>query len=149
MSDHLLRYVPAAPFWQPSPEDAERAAALLRSVLPEADAITASFEERIVLYDPGANWSGVACHACGADAEPWFAEAVEAVLAAGSDSLDVAAPCCGTRLSLNDLRFDWPAGFGRFALEARNPNVRDTTAEQDGRVAACLGAPVRKIWARM
>jgi hypothetical protein len=37
--------------------------------------------------------------------------------------LDASMPCCGGSTSLNALRFDWPAGFARFVLEARNAGV--------------------------
>jgi hypothetical protein len=51
-------------------------------------------------------------------------------------------------VNLNGFDYVWPAGFGRFALEALNPNMDDTTHEQDQQLAERLGAPLRKIWAR-
>ena len=72
MSDSILRYVPTDPFWQPSTEDAERAASLLRSLAPKAESVESRFEDEVRFYDPGENWSGVECNACGADASPYF-----------------------------------------------------------------------------
>lgn len=58
----------------------------------------------------------------------------------------VTAPCCGTRLSLNELHYLWPAAFGRFVLEALNPNIRDLTPDQELALSQLMGCTVRKIW---
>ncbi|WSH63252.1 hypothetical protein U8Q05_16350 [Rhizobium ruizarguesonis] len=47
----------------------------------------------------------------------------------GFKDLNTVAPCCGATVSLNDLRYVWPAAFGHFALEAHNPGIGDTTWE--------------------
>ena len=62
------------------------------------------------------------------------------------NDLNVSVPCCGQSTSLNDLNYIWPAGFSRFVLEAMNPNVRQTTAEQDQALSETLGLGLRKIW---
>ncbi|OWV78110.1 hypothetical protein ATY78_13010 [Rhizobium sp. R635] len=149
MSDTILRYIPTDPSWQPSPANATKAVSLLETIVPGADEVTSSFEDEIRFYDPGENWSGVKCSACGADAEEWWGEAMEAASASGFKNLMSVAPCCGATVSLNDLRYVWPAGFGRFALEAHNPGIGDTTAEQDRKMAECLEAPLRKIWGQI
>ncbi|UXS05126.1 hypothetical protein FY156_16765 [Agrobacterium tumefaciens] len=107
------------------------------------------FEEKVVFYNPGENWLGVKCSSCGADAEPWWDDAMNAAFATDFENLDVAAGCCGAHLSLNNLRYVWPAAFGRFALEVLNPYVPDTTEEQDLQVARSLGTSLRKIWVRL
>ncbi|WP_245497711.1 hypothetical protein [Rhizobium leguminosarum] len=96
---------------------------------PGADEVKSSFEDEVRFYDPGENWSGVECSACGADAEEWWGEAMETASADGFKDLVTVAPCCGATVSLNDLRYVWPAAFGRFALEAHNPGIGDTTWE--------------------
>ncbi|NZD50784.1 hypothetical protein [Rhizobium leguminosarum] len=97
MSDTILRYVPADPYWQPSPEAATKAVSLLETIAPGADEVKSSFEDEVRFYDPG--------------------------------DINTVAPCCGATVSLNDLRYVWPAAFGRFALEAHNPGIGDTTWE--------------------
>lgn len=47
MSDSILRYVPADPFWQPSPDDASKAVSLLTSIVPEADDVVSRFEDKV------------------------------------------------------------------------------------------------------
>jgi len=61
-------------------------------------------------------------------------------------NLSVTTPCCGHSTTLNDLNYVWPPGFSRFVLEAMNPNVRQTTAEQDEALSEAIGLELRKIW---
>ncbi|WP_246622021.1 hypothetical protein [Rhizobium laguerreae] len=129
MSDTILRYVPADPNWQPSPEAANKGVSLLETVVHGADEVKSGFEDEVRFYDPGENWSGVKCSACGADAEEWWGEAMETASADGFKGLRTVAPCCGATVSLNDLRYIRPAAFSRFALEAHNPGIGDTTWE--------------------
>jgi hypothetical protein len=146
MSDNWLQFVPRDPRFRPSAESAERAVELLGSFLPFAEDITAEFKEDIEFFHPGGNWQGVRCPACGADAEEWWSEAVDQAASSHFDNLTVVAPCCGAATSLDELDYVWPAAFGQFVLEAMNPNVRDTTPEQDAELAKVLGTPFRKVW---
>ncbi|WP_202034171.1 hypothetical protein [Rhizobium rhizogenes] len=149
MSDNFLLYIPVDPYWQPAPDKAAEAVSVLKSIAPKSDVVEANFEDEVRFYDPGQNWSGVECSYCGADAEQWWANVMAEASANRFDSLIVETPCCGSNASLNDLRYIWPAAFGRFALEASNPNIADTTEEQDQQIAQCLGIPMRKIWMRI
>jgi hypothetical protein len=45
------------------------------------------------------------------------------------EDLAVRTPCCHTDTTLNELDYDWPAGFARFVLEARNPGRYPVEAE--------------------
>jgi hypothetical protein len=146
MSDNILRFVPADPNWQPERKAAEAAASLLKSMLPSAETVSAKFLDSVTFFDPGENWSGVECNACGKDAEAWWGDAIDLAAQKQFTHLTVKAPCCGATVSLNDLLYVWPAAFGRFALEASNPEIADTPKELDQGLAQCLGAPLRKLW---
>jgi hypothetical protein len=61
--------------------------------------------------------------------------------------LRVTTPCCGTRTSLNQIAYSWPAGFARYTLEALNPGVGSLPTHLVQRPEVTLGAPVRIIWA--
>lgn len=149
MSDSILRYVPTDPFFTPAADDASAAISVLGSIAPKAEQISHIFEEKVVFYNPGENWSGVRCSSCGADAEPWWDDAMNAAFATDFENLDVVAGCCGAHLSLNNLSYVWPAAFGRFALEVLNPHIPDTTEEQDLQVVRALGTSLRKMWVRL
>jgi len=145
MSDGSLRYAPIDPSFQPTVGACTQARALLASFLPHSDNVTATRFTGIEFIDPGANWSGVHCSSCGADAEAWWGEAVSEAAEGGFATLDVLAPCCGQKLSLNDLRYVWPAAFSSFVLEAMNPNSMGLSEEQLQRLGRVLGCSVREI----
>lgn len=88
--------------------------------------------------------------ACGVDpeVEQWDF-GLETELEPFFTNLVVMMPCCGSELSLNDLRYDWPAGFARFSLEALNPNVYDISDAQFEALQQVLGCELRKIWAHI
>jgi hypothetical protein len=60
--------------------------------------------------------------------------------------LAITTPCCGASVSLNDLRYVWPAGFGRFVLKAMNPNIPDLQYDEEAQLRTILGCNLRKIW---
>jgi hypothetical protein len=65
------------------------------------------------------------------------------------NNLMVTAQCCGARVSLNELNYIWPAAFGRFALEAMNPNLRDLTPAQESALSEAVGHRIRKVWVHL
>jgi hypothetical protein len=146
MSDSWLQFVPSDPDYQPSPEAAECARVLLAAFTPKADTVSVEFTESVQFFHPGSNWSGVKCSACDADAESWWNSAIESADQNGFRSLMTTAPCCGARVSLNDLRYPWPAAFGRFVLEAMNPNVGDLLPAEEAQLRTALGCELRKVW---
>jgi hypothetical protein len=147
MSDHILMFIPADPEWQPTKEDAEAAASFLRSIVATDSEVTYSFTDEIVFHHPAANWSGVECSICGTDAEDWFFDAVNDFAIQAHKNLSTITPCCEKRLSLNDMKFIWPAAFGRFSLQAINPNIGSTNAIQEKQLADTLRSPLRKVHA--
>ena len=149
MSDHWLRFAPVDPSFQPSVAASKTAERLLAAYLPEADNIRSEFTAQPAFIDPGGNWSGVLCSACGEDAEPWWSAAVSAAFEADFSNLTVRAACCGAAVSLNDLRYLWPAAFARYVLEAMNPNVKALSASQLERLASTIGCDIREISAHL
>ncbi|MCK6427138.1 MAG: hypothetical protein L6Q75_18920 [Burkholderiaceae bacterium] len=145
MSDNWLRYVPVDPHYQPSPSQAQAAERLLVSFLPMAEEIQSAFTEYPVFVDPGANWSGVNCPSCEADAEDWWGDAMSSAAEDDFKNLGSVAPCCGTHVSLNELSYGWPCAFGRYVLEAMNPNEMSLSQEKTKLLEAALGCAVREI----
>jgi hypothetical protein len=148
VSDDYLRFIPTEPAFVPDPAAAEQARRRLAALVPNADEVTATYTDQVQFVDQGANFDRVSCPRCrttlGID---WWHEAMDASFEAAFERLDVRVPCCGATLSLNDLDYDWPAGFARFVLEAMNPGVRDLPTPDAEELASILGAPFRRIWA--
>ena len=140
-------FIPADPHALPSRTGADEAVELLKRFAPDAgDDVRATFYDHVEFHHGGSNWSGVKCPRCGEDVEEWWVNATDKAHKSGFSNLRATTPCCGHPTSLHDLNYVWPAGFARFVLEAKNPNIRQTTAEQDRELSKALGLDLRKIW---
>jgi hypothetical protein len=146
VSDNWIQFIPADPGYRPKIPAAETAKILLASFVPDADEVSFKFTDNVEFIHPGGNWSGVKCPACGADAEPWWKDAMNTAYKTRFSNLQVAAACCGASVSLNELDYLWPAGFAKFVLETMNPNVRDLSDDQTQQLSKCLGCDLRRIW---
>jgi hypothetical protein len=145
MSDNWLQYLPKDPSFKPSPFAAASAESLLRTWLPEAESVESEFHGRIRFFEGGENFSGAHCPACGADTEGWWSDAIGASAQTGFADLSCVAPCCGAVVSLNGLRYNWPAGFASYSLEAMNPNSRGLSFAQIARLEQELGCELREV----
>lgn len=147
MSDNWLMFIPADPNVLPTTGAAENAAQLLKTFLPDAyGEVSAQFSEQMEFHNGGANWSGVKCAECGANVDEWWGDAMDRAWKSRFENLGAVTPCCGHATTLNDLNYVWPAGFSRFVLKAMNPNIRQTTSEQDEALSRALGFALRKVW---
>lgn len=146
MSDNWLQYVPLDPEFVPTELAAETACTLFSKLVPNADEIGFSFKQDVEFFHPGANWSGVTCPLCAADIEAWWAARMDEFAAGQLPDLLVETACCQASVSMNDLTYVWPAGFGRFVLEAMNPNLRCLSGEQESQLEEALNCKLRAIW---
>jgi hypothetical protein len=146
MSDDWLLYIPVDPEFVPPGDSAENARALLAQFLPQANKVTARRKNAVTFFHPGGNWSGVQCPECNTNIEQWWQEVMTTASESQFENLIVRTPCCGVKRSLNDLHYVWPAAFGRFVLEAMNPNDRDLGPEKEAELARALGCGIRKVW---
>lgn len=67
----------------------------------------------------------------------------------GEDGFKLAAyavPCCRKEYTLHDLAYDWPQAFGRFALDAMNPNIGELDAKFKREFEKILGTKLRVIY---
>lgn len=149
MSDTVLRIVPADPAYRPEAAAAAAAEQLLRLFLPRCEGVNAVVSEHIRFVDAGENWEGVFCPTCGSDADPWWSDAVSQAHESKFESLTVRAACCGTLVSLNELRYGWPVAFASFILEALNPEEMHLPPEQLARLESVLGCSVRVVQAHI
>ena len=149
MSDNFLRLIAVEPDFVPPPASTGKAVERLHEWLPQADQIAASLSDSIQFVDAGGNWEGVFCPNCGADIESAWGDLLDAASdgTGGFRSLGIVAPCCGTATTLNDLRFGWPVGFSRFAIEIKNPRVSDLGSHRLAEVEVILGTRLREVWA--
>ena len=146
MSDDFIRWIPVDPTFVPSDADASRAVEWLRARAPHAQDVNAESFSAICFVDCGVNLETIHCRRCGAELSlPWWRDAMDVAAATKFEDRAVSLPCCGEADRLEMLNYDWPVGFARFLLEARNANISAPTPADDDNVAALLGTPVRHL----
>jgi hypothetical protein len=147
VSDDWLQLIPADPGHVPDAGVAETARMLLAAMVGEAEAVTVSVTEDVNFIDAGANLERIGCPACQSEIDAaWWVRRIDRASDTAFADLGVTVPCCGARLSLNDLAYDWPAGFARFVLEAKNPDITELTGAQLAELSRALGTPLRVVW---
>jgi hypothetical protein len=146
VSDNYLRLIPTDPAWRPQADAVQRAVATLTALVPSADAVEAELYDGVTFIDQGTNFEKLSCPNCHAGLTmDWWADRMGDASDARFTRLDVTTPCCGTKTSLNDLDYDWPAGFACAELSVRNPQRGWLDDAQLSKVAAQLGHPLRQV----
>ena len=131
MSVQFIRLIPANPTYVPSPGAQKRAQTLLQSFVPQAPEVKALVYDTVRFVDQGEFFESVKCPKCGQELDTaWWQSAMDVAYESQFRDLTVSTPCCAFVTTLNDLDYQWPAGFSRFVLEARDPNVRKLEKEQ-------------------
>jgi hypothetical protein len=149
MSDNYLVIIPTDPNWQPEEAAAERAAGVVAGLAPEAEEIEALALDEVEFFDAGANFERASCPHCGIDVTHWWPEAMDHAGDLGFGDLSVTMPCCGRPASLNDLVYDMPQGFARFAISVSEPGIDTLDGAALRRIGETLGQTVRAIWQRI
>jgi hypothetical protein len=148
LSDNILRLIPTDPEFIPDTTAQHIARQMLALFLPQAEPVTAVSADEVQFVDQGENWERVVCHRCNSPLDnDWWQQAMEVAYEKHFIDLSVTLPCCGESGSLNDLHYEWPAGFARFMLEAVNPGA-ELTEGQIAQLEEWLFCPLRQIWAR-
>jgi hypothetical protein len=161
MSDDYIRVIPTDPEWQPTIEAADGAveyvAGLFAGPGDHVEAVEPVFYERTTLIDAGQYMEDVFCPRCGAAIGlDWFWDLLRArnggrmVGEPTIGDLGVITPCCGTALTLPELRFEAPVGFARFEVSAMNwaRSVSELSDEELMTAGGILGHAVTQIHTR-
>ena len=150
MSTHILKLIPTDPWLVPPEPRWSVAAARFHHFAPQAETIEPSSSATIQFVDPGGNFERVRCPACATDITDWWTTAMDAAWQSKFADLSTSVPCCATITTLNDLQYEWPAGFARFTLAARNPNLgQGLTFEALDELQAILGCRLRQVSVRI
>ncbi len=154
MASDILSLIPTDPGYVPSDDARLRARELLATLLPQAQEVRVVVTDDIRFVDQGQNWQRITCPVCGAvwcdDVRPcgWWQRAMDAAWATCFTDLRVVMPCCGAASSLNDLCYDWPTGFARFRLVAREPNIKSLSTAAIAALEGAVGHRLRVVRAR-
>ena len=146
VSVDYLRFIPTDPGYDPPLAAEQQAKELLASFVPRAAEIEVERYDTITFVDAGENWERILCPKCETllKHEVWLEMVDQAKAETQFANLAVTMPCCGTASSLNDLRYEWPMGFARFVLQARDPDT-DVSQEHLHLLEHALGCHLRTI----
>lgn len=149
MSENVLRLISISPEYVPGNASLQRACDILDSFFPKARETRCEVTEKIRFIHQGQNWERVLCPMCKTELDTtWWRQAMNAASQTDFQNLSVATPCCGIVVSLNDLQYEWPAGFARLVLEVYSPggDIDDSQLRTLEKVLECQ---LRKIWTRI
>jgi hypothetical protein len=149
MSTSVLKVIPIDPKWTPGPAEREKARALLLRYVPESPEVIAVVREHVEFIDQGGNFERILCPGCGEElVTEWWQSAMDKAYEGHFEDLRVRTPCCRSATTLNELKYEWAAGFARFSIEARDPNrSEELSKEEMGGLEALLGCRLRQVWA--
>lgn len=147
MSETILKLISVDETYIPGAAGQAEAQDVLATYLPQASRVQVCTSKHIEFVDAGANFESISCPHCGTQLEvEWWQDAMDRAAETRFENLTVLTPCCETKLSLNDLVYQFPGGFARFVLSADNPQA-DLKAGQLEVLAKILGCQLRRIWA--
>src|SRR5687767_745794 len=124
MSDDWIALIPEDPHYIPDAAKQSRARTHFSEIAPDADEIQVKVCETIEFFDCGANFERVLCPSCRSEIPiAWWQDRMTDDYSDGFTLAKYELPCCNTRHTLNELAYEWPQGFARFALDAMNPDI--------------------------
>ncbi len=148
MSDNWIYLVPEDPRFVPHAAKQRRARERFVEIAPEADEIEIRVFEKVKFFDCGGNSERILCPSCRSEIPAnWWRERMDADYSDDGFRLNSnATPCCGKECTLHELVYEWPEGFGRFALEAMNPNIGELDDKYKREFEEILGTKLRIIY---
>ena len=143
-SGHQLRIIPSDPFYEPSPDIQDACLRLLIERFRNNE-MTSTLYKEVSFIDQGQNFEAVVCDRCGQemDMEAWQTRMGVAYETRFTD-LSIVTPCCNKPSSLNDLKYQGPAGFARYVLSVIDPPA-EVDAEVLSELERVLGTKVKTI----
>jgi len=147
MSDNWITLIPEDPRHVPDAVRQELARAWFAGIAPDADEIEIKVSDQVKFFDCGTNLKRIDCPSCNAEiSTEWWQDRMDDDSANGGFTLTrYRTPCCGANHSLDQLTYEWPQGFARFAVDVRNPNIGRLRDEQKAECEEILGTKLRVI----
>jgi hypothetical protein len=146
MSDNWITLIPEDPTFIPEAGMHSRARDRFAEIAPDADEIEIKVCETVRFFDCGGNFEHILCPSCGSEVPvAWWQDRMNGDYRDGFMLASYATPCCGAQRTLHELVYEWPAGFGRFALKAMNPNIGKLEDRYKQEFEEILGTKLRVI----
>lgn len=150
MSDNWITLIPEDPRFVPDRTRQALARDRLAEIAPRADAITIEVYDRVEFFHSGSNFERILCPSCRCVIPvAWWQDRMDEDFDNGFKLAEYRTPCCGALRTLHDLVYDWPQGFGCFALEAMNPSIGKLEEGDRRELEEILGTKLRVIYRHM
>ncbi len=147
MSDNWITLVPEDATFVPTFEAVTEAERYLAEIAPDADEIASKRFSEIQFFDCGANFERICCPTCKAEVDnEWWQETLDKDYEDGFTLQKNELPCCGAEHDLNELQYEWPQAFGKFALETMNPNIGQLPDTARQLLQNILGTSLRVVY---
>jgi hypothetical protein len=147
MSNSVLKIFPVDPLCRPTSMIPGTLAQSIRDIFQPECRISIIDQDDPFFVDQGENFERVVCPLCSKEMEiSWWNEAMDRSSRSKFRDLMIIAPCCESRVSLNDLEYEWPAGFASFVIEIQDPRD-DIQRDEMVALEEIIGCKLRKIWA--
>ena len=146
MSATLLKLIPVNPEYVPKKIFQEYGKLYLNKIFSNEEIIF-STTNNVNFVDQGENFDTVSCNLCKQIIEIAFWQTkMDKSYERHFTDLTFITECCYELTSLNDLVYDYPAGFSCFIISIRNPII-EITERQIVNLENLLGTKLRLIWA--
>lgn len=147
MSDNWITLIPEDPRFIPEVTNHSRARDRFIELAPESDQVEIRLCEKVKFFDCGGNFERIRCPSCGSEIPvEWWSERMDEDYDDGFKLAPYATPCCSARRTLHELVYEWPQGFGLFALDAMNPNIGRLEERYKREFEEILGTTLRVIY---
>lgn len=147
MSDNWITLIPVDPRFVPDAAKQAQALERFHTIAPEAEEIEVRVLENIQFFDCGGNFDRVRCPSCKAEIDiDWWQDRMNEDYSGSFALASYATPCCGANCTLHELDYEWPQGFGRFALDAMNPDIGRLDDRYKIELERILGTKLRVIY---
>lgn len=147
MSDNWIALIPEDPRFVPDQARRDLALDRFAQLAPKADSIEANVSPTIEFFDCGTNLERILCPACRSEiSTDWWQDRMDEDFEEGFKLATYPTPCCRANATLHDLIYDWPQGFGRFILDAMNPNLERLPDQFIAELETILGTKLRVIY---
>ena len=147
MSDNWIALIPEDPRFVPDAASQRRARARLAEIAPQADEISIKVSAKVEFFDCGANFERVSCPWCRVEIPlAWWQARMDEDYSDGFKLANYATPCCAASCTLHELVYEWPQGFGQFALDVMNANIGKLEDEYKGEFEEILGTKLRVVY---
>ncbi len=146
MSDHFLVVIPTDP-QADLPETAEELRKALAALAGSDDSRVKDYG-KLQFIDCGENFERVLCPSCGAEIAKDLWHGWMNADWHGEEGFHLhrhATPCCRAEVTLNALIYEWPQGFARWFVGARNGGRGPLKETEVARLESVAGLPLKAI----